>query len=97
MFAKVLALRAGAVGPDQHAVPPRFSHCLHHQLVEILQHMVTLHRVVEQIRFYVIQHRIFIEIVLDDFGHVRVQGFVVGHARAEGVGQSYVPRAIGVE
>ncbi len=96
-FAKLLLLLAGAVGPDQHAIATGFSHRFHHQLVEILQNMVALLGISEQIRFQIVQHRIFAQIVLDDLGHIGIQRFIISHAGAEGVGQSHIPGAICIE
>ena len=43
------------------------------------------------------EHRIFVQVVANDRGNVRVDGLIVGHAGAERVGHADVAGAIGVE
>ncbi len=96
-FPEFPLLLTGAVRPDQHAVAARFSYCLHHQFVEIGQHVIALLRLGQQEGLQVVEHRIFSQIVPDDLRHVGVERLVICHAGAEGVRQRDVPRPVGIE
>jgi hypothetical protein len=94
---ELLALACRRLRADQHAVAAAFAHRLHHQLVEVGQHMLALFLFAQQEGLHVGQDGIFVEVVADHVGHVGVDRLVVGEAGAEGVGHGDVAGAIGVE
>src|ERR1700757_2655852 len=51
----------------------------------------------KKVGFDVVENRIFVEVVADDAGNVRIEGLVVGKAGAEGIGHGDVSGAISIE
>src|SRR6476660_8475988 len=79
---------------DHHAIAATLVHRLHHELVEVVQYVpqvVTPHR---QIGRHVAQDGLLAQVVADDLGHERVDGFVVRHSGADRVGQAHPPQSI---
>ena len=94
---ELLALLRRGVRADQHAVAAALAHRLHHQLVEIGQHVLPVLLFGQQEGFDIGQNRIFVQVVADDARNVGVERLVVGQAGAEGVGHRHVAGAIGIE
>ena len=95
--AEFIPLLGGAVGPDEHAVAARFADGFHDHFIQVIDHVALLFVVGELIGFDVVQNGIFVEVVADDGRNVAVDGLVIGHARAQGVGQRHVSRPIRIE
>ena len=94
---ELFALPRRGLRADQHAVTAAFAHRLHHQLVEIGEHVLALLVFGQQKGFDVGQDGIFVQVVADHARHVGVDGLVVGEAGAEGIGHGHVAGAIGIE
>ncbi len=97
LFSELGALLRGRLRADQHAIPTGLAHGFYHQRFEVGENVVPLLVDVAQVRFDVVQEGIFAEIVLDDVRNKSVDGFVIGHAGAERVGQRNVAGAVGIE
>ena len=77
--------------PHQHAVAAGFVGRLHHQLGQVLQHILAVVVAPAQIRRHVRQDRILALVIADHVRHVGVDHLVVGHAVARRVGQRHPP------
>ncbi len=91
------ALARRAVRPDQHAVAARLADRLHHQRVEMLEHVLPIRRIREQVRLDVGENRLFGEVEANDRRNIGVQRFVVGQSCADGVGNRHVARAVCIQ
>ncbi len=94
-FSEAFVLGRRGVRPDHHPVTAGFVGRLHHQFVQIGQHVFPVLLPHAQIGRHVGDERILIEVVLDDLRHEGVHDFVVGHARARRVGQRHLALAPG--
>ena len=80
---------------DQHAVAARAVHLLHHQLVEIVEHIGEVLGLAAAPGRHVLQDRLLAEIELHDLRHVAVDRLVVGDAGADRIGERHVAGDVG--
>ena len=93
---ELFLLGARRHGTDQHAVAARLVDRLHHQFVQVRQHVGPFVGPIADIAGHVRQQRRFIEVEADEVRHPGVHGLVVRHACARRIGQGDVaclPRA----
>ena len=83
---EVRQLRSAGLGADQHSVAPCFRHRLHHQLLEVFEHIALIVWPGTEVGGNVLDDRLLIEVVADHCRHVGVDQLVVGDAGARGVG-----------
>ena len=96
-LAELFPVGCSAVRTDQHAVAAGLADGLHHQLVEMLEHIASLRTIAQQIGLHIREDRIFAQVVADDRRHIGVDRLVVGDAGADRIGQDYIACAISVE
>ncbi len=90
-------LRSGGMRPDQHAVAAGAPRQLHHQLIEIIQHIGAVLVTLAQEGRHVLQQRLFAQVEADHLRHEGIDRLVVRNPRPRRIGQRHVPRAIGGE
>ena len=96
-FGVFVALFGGGVGAYQHTVAAGAVNFLYHQIGEVVQRVLQIFRAAAEVGFYVLQQRLFVQIVADHIRHVDVDAFVVGDAGAGGVGEGDVAQLGGVD
>ena len=75
----------GRLGPDQHPVAAGARHRLHDQLVEPIEHHLSLVRVPKQVRVDVREQRLLVQVVPDEIRHEGVHRLVVRDSVADRV------------
>src|SRR5687767_6306458 len=83
--------------PDEHSISTRFIGRLYDKLVEILQHMIAILRIVTDECRHIADDRILIQVILDDLFDVGVDDFVVSNTSARCIRQSHATATINVE
>ena len=81
----------------EHAVAAGLVGGLHHELVEILDHVLFVGFLAGEVGRHVRQDRVLVEVVLDDARDEIIHDLVVGHAGADRVGERDVAGAVGVD
>src|SRR5208282_2021825 len=94
---EVFTLLGSALRTDQHAVAAGFAHGFYDQFVEVIEHIILLRAVSKHVGRNISKNRIFTQVVADDRGNVGIDGFVIGDAGANGIGQAHIAGAVGVE
>ncbi len=88
-------LGLGGGRADQHAIAPGAVHLFDHQIGQVLQRIGQAVGLAAHAGGHVVQQRGFAQVELDHARHIGVDGLVVGHPGADGVGQVDVARAVG--
>ena len=83
-------LRRRTMGSNQHTVAPRLTYCFDHQFIEVANHVLALIRITEQVRFDVVDDGVLATIVANHCRYIGIQRFVVGHSRAQGIGDGHI-------
>ena len=95
LFAEGLDLRLGRGRSHQHAVAAGTADLLHHQLVQLGQHLFQRLRLAATPGRDILQDRLLAGEEADDLGHVGIDGLVVGHAGPDRIGEGHGPGLIG--
>ena len=97
VFAEIFDLLLGGRRANKHAVAASAVNFFHHQVFEVGQGVFQVISVATHVGRHIFENRFFAEIKLDHLGHIGVDRFVVGHARANRVAQRHVASAIHIE
>src|SRR5690242_16775461 len=81
-----LALGTARMRTDEHAIAPRLAHGLHHQLVQIGQHMGERLLFAAKKSLDAVEYRFFREVVANESRYIDIDRFVVGDPRAQRIG-----------
>ena len=82
---------------DDDPVAASLAHRLDHQFPQVAQGVVEGLLLPANEGSYIWQNGIFAQVIADDPRHVGVDGIVVGHARADRVGQGHVATGVGAQ
>ena len=93
--AEFLDLGLGGRRAHQHAVAAGAVHLLDHQLGQVVQHVLEVVRLAAHPGGHVGEDRFLAQVEADHLGHVGVDRLVVRDARAHGVADGHVARAVG--
>ncbi len=97
LLREILAFLLRCVRADQHAVAAALAHRLHHEFVEIGEHMGERFLLAAQIGLDIVEDRLFGEVIADEPRDIGIDRLVVGDAGAQGIGNDHIARPIGVE
>ncbi len=86
---KPVPFRLGRMGPHQHSVSARFIGRLHHQFVQVGEHILPFLGVPADIGGHIGQYRVLARIVFYDFRNIGIDHLVVGNPRARRVGHCH--------
>ena len=84
-----------SMGSNQHAVAACLRHRLHHQVLEVGEHVGTIVGPGAQIGGHIFDNRLLPQVVADHLGHIGVDELVIGHTAARGVGDGHPAGRIG--
>ncbi len=85
------------VRPDDDALAAGPVHRLEHEMAQLAEDPGAHVRIVQPVGLDVGEHRLLVEVVADQVGHVGVDELVVSHAVADPVGDRHVPGPCGVD
>jgi len=94
-LAEGFGFRPGGGGPHQHAVAPGAVHLPHHQLGQAGQGIGQVLRLAAHVGGHVVQDGFFPQVKTHHVRHIGVDGLVVRHPGAHGVGQGHPARPVG--